>query len=95
VDAGMFMSYIGLNSYYQVENWEYQASDNGGEGSLIMQEIEKALASIDHAIRIPFLMHFQGFKYEEIADEMKIPLGTVKSRIFFARKELQRQLPKH
>lgn len=26
VDAGMFMSYIGLNSYYQTENWEYQAS---------------------------------------------------------------------
>lgn len=26
VDAGMFMSYIGLNSYYQAENWEYQAS---------------------------------------------------------------------
>ena len=26
VDAGMFMSYLGLNSYYQVENWEYQAS---------------------------------------------------------------------
>ena len=26
IDFGMFMSYIGLNSYYQVENWEYQAS---------------------------------------------------------------------
>lgn len=26
IDAGMFMSYIGLNSYYQAENWEYQAS---------------------------------------------------------------------
>jgi len=26
VDAGMFMSYVGLNSYYQTENWEYQAS---------------------------------------------------------------------
>jgi hypothetical protein len=26
VDAGLFMSYIGLNSYYQPENWEYQAS---------------------------------------------------------------------
>ncbi len=26
VDFGMFMSYIGLNSYYQPENWEYQAS---------------------------------------------------------------------
>jgi hypothetical protein len=26
VDMGLFMSYIGLNSYYQAENWEYQAS---------------------------------------------------------------------
>ncbi|MEN9599399.1 MAG: hypothetical protein RL596_1718 [Bacteroidota bacterium] len=26
IDAGLFMSYIGLNSYYQQENWEYQAS---------------------------------------------------------------------
>ncbi|HEY0298360.1 MAG TPA: outer membrane beta-barrel protein [Arachidicoccus sp.] len=26
IDAGLFMSYIGLNSYYQCENWEYQAS---------------------------------------------------------------------
>lgn len=26
VDFGLFMSYIGLNSFYQAENWEYQAS---------------------------------------------------------------------
>jgi hypothetical protein len=26
IDAGMFVSYVGLNSYYQAENWEYQAS---------------------------------------------------------------------
>ena len=26
VDVGLFLSYIGLNSYYQAENWEYQAS---------------------------------------------------------------------
>ena len=26
VDGGLFMSYLGLNSYYQPENWEYQAS---------------------------------------------------------------------
>lgn len=26
IDAGLFMSYIGLNSFYQPENWEYQAS---------------------------------------------------------------------
>jgi RNA polymerase sigma-70 factor (ECF subfamily) len=34
-------------------------------------------------------MHFEGFKYQEIADELELPLGTVKSRIFFARKELK------
>ena len=73
-------------------NWESQSLNNRGEGSLIMQEIEKALASIDYAIRHPFLLHFNGYKYEEIATEMKIPLGTVKSRIFFARKELQKLL---
>jgi Putative beta-barrel porin-2, OmpL-like. bbp2 len=26
IDAGLFMSYVGLNSFYQAENWEYQAS---------------------------------------------------------------------
>jgi RNA polymerase sigma-70 factor (ECF subfamily) len=38
-------------------------------------------------------MHFQGFKYKEIADELKIPIGTVKSRIFIARKKLMDALP--
>ncbi|MBX7139655.1 MAG: RNA polymerase sigma factor [Chitinophagales bacterium] len=75
-----------------VANIELHATHNGGETSLVMKEIERALADIDEAIRIPFLMHYRGFKYEEIAAEMQIPLGTVKSRIFFARKELQRRL---
>ncbi len=26
IDGGLFMSYLGLNSYYQAENWDYQAS---------------------------------------------------------------------
>jgi RNA polymerase sigma-70 factor (ECF subfamily) len=73
-------------------NIALHSTHNGGEASLVMQEIERALADIDEAIRVPFLMHFRGFKYEEIAEEMSIPLGTVKSRIFFARKELQRRL---
>ena len=39
--------------------------------------------------RIPFSMHVQGYKYAEIAEHMGLPLGTVKSRIFFARRKLQ------
>jgi len=38
-------------------------------------------------------MHFQGFKYKEIADSLGIPIGTVKSRIFIARKKLMDLLP--
>ena len=34
-------------------------------------------------------MHVAGFKYHEIAEKMELPLGTVKSRIFFARQRLQ------
>ncbi|MDE7449065.1 MAG: RNA polymerase sigma factor, partial [Paramuribaculum sp.] len=39
--------------------------------------------------RVPFQMHVAGYKYNEIAEKMNLPLGTVKSRIFFARQELQ------
>ena len=38
-------------------------------------------------------MHFKGFKYKEIADKLGIPIGTVKSRIFIARKKLIDLLP--
>lgn len=65
---------------------------NDGEVSLGLMEIEKAMSDIDESIRIPFLMYFKGYKYNEIAAHLEIPLGTVKSRIFFARKELQRRI---
>ena len=38
------------------------------------------------------MMHFKGFKYKEIADQLNLPIGTVKSRIFLARKKLMGQL---
>lgn len=73
-------------------NLASRTSSNLGESALIAKEIIKALESIDDSIRTPFLMHYNGFKYDEIAEEMRIPLGTVKSRIFFARKELRSKL---
>ena len=69
-----------------------RTTHNDGETRLGMQEIQKALADIDESIRLPFMLYFEGFKYHEIAIQLEIPLGTVKSRIFFARKELQRKV---
>jgi RNA polymerase sigma-70 factor (ECF subfamily) len=65
------------------------AVQNGGESNMMMQELSKMIDSLDDSIRVPFIMHYEGFKYQEIADELDLPLGTVKSRIFFARKELK------
>ena len=59
------------------------------EGSVSVTEITAAIRSFSDEYRIPFTMHVQGYKYNEIADKMDLPLGTVKSRIFFARKRLQ------
>jgi RNA polymerase sigma-70 factor (ECF subfamily) len=53
------------------------------------------MASIDQLedeYRIPFMRFYNGFKYKEIADEMDLPIGTVKSRIFLARRKLMDKL---
>lgn len=62
---------------------------NSGESNIMMKELTQMVEGLDESIRIPFLMHYQGYKYQEIADHFDLPLGTVKSRIFFARKELK------
>ncbi|MDE6284043.1 MAG: RNA polymerase sigma factor [Muribaculaceae bacterium] len=62
------------------------------EGSIAANEITDAINSFSDDYRIPFSMHVAGYKYNEIAEKMGLPLGTVKSRIFFARKRLQEML---
>lgn len=62
------------------------------DGSYAVKEISKALNSFPDEYRIPFNMFVAGYKYNEIAEKMNLPLGTVKSRIFFARKNLRKQL---
>jgi RNA polymerase sigma-70 factor (ECF subfamily) len=44
--------------------------------------------TIEDVYKIPFNMHVEGFKYKEIARKLNLKIGTVKSRIFFARKKL-------
>ena len=60
----------------------------------MMKEVIAMVEDLDESIKIPFLMDYQGFKYQEIADYLDLPLGTVKSRIFFARKELKELITK-
>lgn len=62
------------------------------EGSYAAKEISAAINSFSDDYKVPFTMYFAGYKYSEIATKMGLPLGTVKSRIFFARKRLQTML---
>lgn len=62
------------------------------EGSVAVKEIAAAVESFSDDYRIPFNMYVAGYKYNEIAEKMNLPLGTIKSRIFFARKRLREEL---
>jgi|SRR5687767_7455521 RNA polymerase sigma-70 factor (ECF subfamily) len=64
----------------------------GPDAILNKQLIEMAVENLSDDFKMPFKKHCSGFKYQEIADEMNLPIGTVKSRIFQARKILSEQI---
>ncbi len=80
------------NSYY-INSGE-QTISNGAERTFLMENLQKAMKEVNPDYGIPFMMYYEGFKYHEIAEKLNLPLGTVKSRIFFARKELKASLKK-
>lgn len=57
-----------------------------------LQEINQAIDALSQDIKEPFSMFVSGYKYKEIAETLDLPVGTVKSRIFFARKQLEETL---
>ena len=62
------------------------------DGAYQIKEITKAINSLNDELKIPFSMFLSGYKYNKIAETLCVPLETVKSRIFFARQELQKVL---
>jgi RNA polymerase sigma-70 factor (ECF subfamily) len=68
---------------------------NQGESNISMENVTNAVNLLNEEFRVPFMMHYQGFKYHEIADHLTLPIGTVKSRIHFARKELKKKLNRY
>lgn len=65
---------------------------NDAESGMRLKEIQGAIRNLPDIFKTPFLLYFDGYKYNEIADTLGEPLGTIKSRIHFARKLLKEQL---
>ncbi|MEM8527160.1 MAG: RNA polymerase sigma factor [Bacteroidota bacterium] len=67
---------------------ESRTVPNDSESTMMMEELSELMEQIKPKYRIPFLMHYKGYEYQEIAAEMNIPIGTVKSRLYTARQQL-------
>jgi RNA polymerase sigma factor (sigma-70 family) len=65
---------------------------NTAETNLKLKDIQAVVHKLPDIFRTPFMLYFEGYKYNEIADVLKEPLGTIKSRIHFARKLLKEQI---
>lgn len=78
------------NSYYL--NVPKESGFDTPDGLYTIGEINKCINSFSDDYRVPFSMHVAGYKYHEIAEKLDLPIGTVKSRIFFARQRLQESL---
>jgi RNA polymerase sigma factor (sigma-70 family) len=68
---------------------------NNAESTLRLKDIQGAIHNLPQIFRNPFLLYFDGYKYHEIADMLGEPLGTIKSRIHFARKLLKTQIERN
>jgi RNA polymerase sigma factor (sigma-70 family) len=76
-------------------NYNQVTITNAAEGALKMKDIQVAIHRLPEIFRNPFLLYFEGYKYHEIADMLAEPLGTIKSRIHFARKLLKEQISRY
>ena len=78
------------NDYYL--NHSQSAVVNDAEMTLRLKELKAVIYKLPELFRQPFELHFAGYKYSDIAYALNEPLGTIKSRIHFARKLLRDQL---
>lgn len=76
------------NNYYL--NSGGPGIENDGEMNMAYKELLRMVSVLPEDFKRPFWMAYKGYKYDEIAEKLDAPLGTIKSRIFFARKKLQK-----
>jgi RNA polymerase sigma factor (sigma-70 family) len=67
-------------------------TDNQADLTFIRKDLEQAIQTLSPDLRVLLMLNIEGFKYQEIANELNMPIGTVKTRIFVARRILRKKL---
>jgi len=76
-------------------DYNQHAVSNSAETILSLKDIQGSVEKLPDIFRLPFVLYFEGYKYNEIAEKLREPLGTIKSRIHFARKLLKEQISRY
>jgi RNA polymerase sigma-70 factor (ECF subfamily) len=81
----------------EIEDLNLTDSHPGPESMVASSErtelVQEAVLTLPDASRaVLVLREFEGFSYQEIADALEIPVGTVMSRLNYARKLLREKL---
>ncbi len=78
--------------YFNTDSQQYNAIclKNDPDNVLMTKDLWFRIHNLEERIRIPFEMHIKGYKYKEISENLSIPMGTVKSRIYQARETLSK-----
>ena len=76
-------------------NHNQTAVSNSAEIDLSLKDIRASIHGLPDIFKHPFVLYYEGYKYNEIASLLAEPLGTIKSRIHFARKLLKEQLTRY
>lgn len=63
--------------------------ENDGESNFSSKAIKMAIAQLQPTISYPFELYVTGYRYQEIASKLGVPIGTIKTRIHVARKKLK------
>ncbi len=76
-------------------DYNQAAVANEAIANINIKEVKTAIHQLPEIFKTPFVLYFDGYQYNEIAEALQEPLGTVKSRIHFARKLLKAQIERH
>ena len=81
-----------------IEDFNYMVQNQSNEGNIYsmitLKELKGIVNKLTDDYKIPFTMFVDGYHYDEISNKLNVPMGTIKSRIFYARKKLQKMLSK-